>query len=101
MANKQVLISVAEEVHEHFDRVKSLAEEIVDSEESKDADRISAVKALSSEIKMLSEIQEKVYNTERIALLEQAVIEVLREYSPEVQGKVMVLFEEKRAKASE
>lgn len=97
MSNR-VLISVAEEVHEHFQRVKDLTEEIIDSDESKDADRISAVRALSSEIKSLSEIQAEVYSQESVANLKEAVVEVLREYDKEIYLKVIQLFEEKNAR---
>ncbi len=73
-------ISISNEIHEQFQRVKDLAEEASLDVEETFSSRASAMSALSGVIRDLVKMEEKVRNMERLQLIEKIVIECVNEF---------------------
>jgi len=77
-------INLSDEIANHFERLRSLAEEAGKDSEESFSSRASAMSALTGIIKELTKEQEKVANMDMILKTEQALIEAAREiFAPE------------------
>ena len=95
MAGATINVPISEELHDHFQRVKNLATAAIADEEESAAGKATTMNVVTAMLKELTKMQEILYTTERIAMLQDAVFEALEEADPELKEKVMVLLEEK------
>lgn len=79
-------IDLNDEIEEHFQRVKRLADE-ADDEMSEDtlASRAQAMKVYIVMLQNLLSMKEKAYNLLRIGAIEQALMETAKEYFDDYQ----------------
>ncbi len=91
--DNSVGVNINRELHEHFIKVRDLRDDILLDGEN--TERISAMKAMTFVIKDLSKLQQQVYNTEKLAILQSAIVEVLQEYDPIIRQEVQDAFYKK------
>jgi len=78
-------INLSQEMSDHFERLKIIAEEAKDSEEESLSSRASALSACTALIKELVKVQSEVVNMERLMKVERVTISVLKKYLNEKQ----------------
>ncbi len=93
-------VPISEELYDHFERVKRMADDALLDEDESAAGKAAAMNSVTAMLKSLTALQESLYNSERIALLQDAVVEALEETSPEVKATALRLLEEKLATLS-
>lgn len=93
-----VQISVSKEFYEHYKEVISLRDDIINNEHARDADKVSVINSTTNIIKDLLHMQERLYNSENFAKLQQIIVQCLREVSPEVANRAIERMEEEYAK---
>lgn len=92
-----VRISVSSELSEHYNKILKRRDDILDNPDSEDRTVVSILTATTAIIKELVKIQESLYNSEKFAVLQQVIVDVLKETDPEFQEKVMEEFESRVA----
>lgn len=95
--SETTLISVPKELHEHYELVKDLRDRTLNSPDSEVLEQVKAVSAVTALLKDLAAIQEKVYNSEKFAILTHAIIGVLRDTEPELAASVVETLENRLA----
>lgn len=93
---REVYIVVSEELAEHYEKVKAFRDGTIGKGSTADhKDKAVALGAVTSILKELSRVQQDVYNSEKIAMLQAAVIEALEEADPEIQKRVLNILEKR------
>jgi len=86
-------ISVSKELKEHYDKIIERRDVILDDEQAENKDLIGILNATTSIIKELSKIQQELYNSEKFAILQQIIVNVLKDCDQEVADKVIRAME--------
>ena len=86
-------ISVSKELKEHYDKILTKRDEILNDQNSENKDLIGILNATTTIIKELSKIQQELYNSEKFAILQQIIVNVLKECDQEVADKVVKALE--------
>jgi peptidoglycan hydrolase CwlO-like protein len=95
---QDVRISVSAELHEHYTKIVNMRDKILGDPESEDKTIVSILNAVTTILKEMDKLQQSVYNTETSAVLQQLIIDTLKEESPELQERIVEAFEEKQRK---
>jgi len=90
-------ISVSRELKEHYDKIIEKRDSILEDSGSENKDLIGILNATTSIIKELSKIQQELYNSEKFAVLQQVIVNVLKECDQEVADKVVKALERRYA----
>ncbi len=90
-----VRISVSAELSEHYGKIIEIRNTIIDNPESEDKSLVSILNATTTIIKELAKIQQDLYNSETFAVLQQVIVQVLRESDKKVAEKVLKALEER------
>jgi hypothetical protein len=93
---QDVRISVSNELHEHYVKIVNMRDKIINDPESEDKTIVSILNAVTTILKEMDKLQQSVYNTETSAVLQQLIIETIKEASPKMQKRIVELFEEKK-----
>ena len=86
-------ISVSQELKEHYDKIIQRRDNILDDPGSENRDLIGILNATTSIIKELSKIQQDLYNSEKFAILQQIIVNVLKDCDQEVANRVVKALE--------
>jgi len=86
-------ISVSQELKEHYDKIIQRRDDILDDPGSENKDLIGILNATTSIIKELSKIQQDLYNSEKFAILQQIIVNVLKDCDQEVANRVVKALE--------
>ena len=86
-------ISVSKELKEHYDKIIERRDAILGDQISENKDLIGILNATTTIIKELSKIQQELYNSEKFAILQQIIVNVLKECDQEVADKVVKALE--------
>jgi len=86
-------ISVSKELKEHYDKIIERRDAILGDQNSENKDLIGILNATTTIIKELSKIQQELYNSEKFAILQQIIVNVLKECDQEVADKVVKALE--------
>lgn len=89
-----VLIDVGKELAEHYKKVLDTQEEIL-SDGPTGSEAAAVLNATTRIIQQMAAIQQDLYNSRRIAVLQQAIVEALADADIEVRNRVLDLMEEK------
>ncbi len=92
-----VKLDVSQELYDHFDRVKNLAEYALEDEEESAAGKAATMNAVTAILKDLTKMQDSLHTSAKIALLQDAIIEALEEASTELKTKTIEILERKLA----
>jgi len=87
--NFDVRISVSQELRDHYTKVVNKRDEILDHPLSEDKAVTGILNATTSIIRELGKIQEELYNSEKFAVFQQAVISTIQDQEPEVAEKIV------------
>lgn len=90
-----VRISVSKELSEHYNKIIERRDNILNDPNSADKDVIGILNTTTSIIRDLVKMQQDLYNSEKFAVLQQIIVNVLKESAPEVAEKVVKAFEER------
>jgi len=90
-----VRISVSAELSEHYNKTLARRDSILDDEESEDKSVVSILNATTTIIKELAKIQEELYNSEKFAVLQQIIVQTLKDSDPIVANKVIKDLEDR------
>ena len=93
-------VPISEELHDHFERIKQMADAALADPDESAAGKAAAMNSVTAIIKNLTTMQESLFNSERISLLQDAIVEALEEESMELKDRVIKLLEEKLATLS-
>jgi len=93
-----VRINVSKELADHYAIILKQRDDLVDNNNAEYKDVVAILNATTSIIKDLSRIQSELYNSEKFAVLQQVVIDVLKEVDPMLQHKVVEAYEERIAR---
>jgi hypothetical protein len=93
-----VYIDVGEELNEHYQAVIRTRDDLIDNPDVKGSEKAALLNATTTIIRELAKMQTDLYNSGRIALLQQAIIEALKEVDPALQSRTMAILEEKLAR---
>ena len=91
---KIALISVSQELSDHFELVKTLRDNILVDNLAEARDKVAAINSMTSIIKDLSKMQQDVYNAERFSMLQQVVINTIKDKYPDLAQDVITTFEQ-------
>jgi len=86
-------ISVSQELKEHYDKIIQRRDDILNDPGSENKDLIGILNATTSIIKELSKIQQDLYNSEKFAILQQIIVNVLKDCDQEVANRVVKALE--------
>jgi len=86
-------ISVSQELKEHYDKIIQRRDNILDDPGSENRDLIGILNATTSIIRELSKIQQDLYNSEKFAILQQIIVNVLKDCDQEVANRVVKALE--------
>ena len=89
-----VRISVSKELADHYNKIITRRDEILESDVVKEQVVVSILTATTQILRDLSKIQEEVYNAEKYAVFQQAVISVLKDESDELVERVLNKIED-------
>lgn len=78
-------IDLNQEIEEHFQRLKDLAEDAENDAEEKLSGRAAAMSALSSMLRELTKTQAEVINMARLQRIEKVTVDVMKEYLSQKQ----------------
>lgn len=90
-----VRISVSKELSDHYSLILQKRDDILNDPESEDKTMISILTATTAIIKELAKIQSEVYNSEKFAVLQQIIVNVLKNSDKEVADKVLDALEDR------
>jgi len=93
-------ISVSKELKEHYDKIIERRDAILDDAGSENKDLIGILNATTSIIKELSKIQQELYNSEKFAILQQIIVNVLKDCDQGVADRVVSALEARFEKIS-
>lgn len=93
-------ISVSKELKEHYDKIIERRDAILDDAGSENKDLIGILNATTSIIKELSKIQQELYNSEKFAILQQIIVNVLKDCDQGVADRVVAALEARFEKVS-
>jgi len=93
-------ISVSQELKEHYDKIIERRDNILDDPGSENRDLIGILNATTSIIRELSKIQQDLYNSEKFAILQQIIVNVLKDCDQEVANRVIAALEARLEKIS-
>ena len=88
-------ISVSTELKDHYQKIIQKRDEILDSEMAEDKDVAAILRVTTDILKEFVKLQETAYNAEKFAVLQQIIIDTLKEESPTLQNKVLRRFEQR------
>lgn len=91
-------ISVPDALARHFQIVLDTRDKILKDPEASESSKVAALNAATSIIKELSVMQEKVYSTEKLAILQQVIVDVLKDSSPALRDKVIEKLDQRVAR---
>ena len=91
-------ISVSQELKEHYDKIIQRRDDILNDPGSENKDLIGILNATTAIIKELSKIQQELYNSEKFAILQQIIVNVLKDCEPEVADRVVKALERRYEK---
>jgi hypothetical protein len=86
-------ITISDELHEHYEKVKQHRDNVVDDQNSEDRDKVAALNAVTAILKDLIKMQESAYNSEKIGRLQQEVINALRDVDHAFAERVLNAME--------
>jgi hypothetical protein len=86
-------ITISEEIHEHYEKVKEHRDNVIDDQNAEDRDKVAALNAVTTILKDLVKMQESAYNSEKIGRLQQEVINALRDVDPAFAERVLNAME--------
>ena len=86
-------ITISEEIHEHYEKVKEHRDNVIDDQNAEDRDKVAALNAVTTILKDLVKMQESAYNAEKIGRLQQEVINALRDVDPAFAERVLNAME--------
>jgi len=86
-------IDLSKEMSDHFNRLKTVAEEAETSEDESLSARASALSAMTALIKELVKTQAEITNMAALQELQSAIVEALEEYDQELKDKVVEILE--------
>ena len=86
-------ISVSQELKEHYDKIIQRRDDILNDPGSENKDLIGILNATTSIIRELSKIQQDLYNSEKFAILQQIIVNVLKDCDQEVANRVVKALE--------
>jgi hypothetical protein len=95
MANEEVTISVSKEFHEHYRIITQRRDDILDDPEETSDTVVKMLNATTAILRDMEKIQASLYNSENFARLQQVIVNVLKECSPELQEKVLKAFKKR------
>lgn len=87
-------ISASEELAEHYQIVKDFRDNLVGNADEDPKVIATALATLNTTLRDVSKMQRELYTAENFALLQQRIVNVLRDVSPEICEKVLNGFEE-------
>lgn len=90
-----VRISVSEELQEHYKSIIKMRDDIVGDIDSPPSQVIAILRLVTDMIKEFAKIQEGLYNSETTAMLQQAIVETLKNSNKKVYKEVMKAFDSK------
>jgi hypothetical protein len=93
-------ISVSKELKEHYDKIIERRDAILNDSGSENKDLIGILNATTSIIKELSKIQQELYNSEKFAILQQIIVNVLKDCDQSVADRVVAALEARFEKVS-
>jgi hypothetical protein len=80
-----MLIDLNEKMQEHLHRIELLAKEAAEDAEETFAQRASAMTAMTAILREMEKMQAEVLNMERLMIMEQTTIELLKKHLTEKQ----------------
>lgn len=86
-------ITISEEIHEHYEKVKQHRDNVIDDKNADDRDKVAALNAVTTILKDLVKMQESAYNAEKIGRLQQEVINALRDVDHAFAERVLNAME--------
>jgi len=90
-----VRISVSKELAEHYQKILDTRDMVLDDPESENKDITAILQATTSIIKEMARIQADLYNSEKFAVLQQIIVNALKEESGKFQQRVVKRLEER------
>lgn len=90
---KKVLISISEELKEHYDVVIDTRDKVLNDADETGGAKASVLNATTSILKDLAKIQLELYNSDTIAQIRQAIFNALEEASPAFKKRVLDLLQ--------
>ena len=91
---EDVRISVSKELADHYKKIITRRDKILDEDNEKEQVVVSILSATTQILRDLSKLQEEVYNAETFAVFQQAVIAVLKEEDEALVERVLIKIEE-------
>lgn len=91
----EILVDVGAELREQYDATIRTRDDLIEDPDVKGSEKAQILNTTTTIIRELAKIQMDLYNSGRIALLQQAIVEALKEADLAFQNKVLALLEEK------
>lgn len=90
-----VRVSVSKELSEHYQKILDMRDRVLNDPESENKDITAILVATTNIIKELAKIQADLYNSEKFAVLQQIIVNTLKEVDKDLQKKVVARLEER------
>lgn len=91
---EDVRISVSRELADHYNKIITRRDKVLEEDNEKEQVVVAILSATTQILRDLSKLQEDVYNAEKFAVFQQAVIAVLKEEGDDVVERVLKKIEE-------
>jgi hypothetical protein len=96
-----MLIDISEHLHEHYETVLRTRDAVLAEPTSSGSEMAAVLRVTTDLIRELAKVQLGVYNSETIAVIQQAIINALDESSMETKMKVLEALERHLEKINE
>lgn len=97
---EETRISVSKELKEHYDKIIARRNLILDDANAENKDITAILNATTTIIRELSKIQLDLYNSEKFAILQQVIVNVLKNYDQKIVDEVIEALERRLEKIS-